>query len=145
MATQRYYICPHCKNKQWPATLFDALRDCATGNIPKCMNCDIESDLHLTFSFGLDVGDHPAKVVAAFFPDNISSWEDAQGAFIEFYPFLVVVQSLEEGHKSIWLPYWHIRSHENRVEKKYGQWAPFIHEGSFLEMLDKARNAGLLP
>lgn len=143
MATDRFYICTRCQTKTWIPTLFDALRDQAEGVTHSCQTCSKGLDIELHFSFGMDAGRHPCKVLEAYLPDDIYTWCDVNGNSVEFYPFMVIVESMEEGYSSVWLPYWHLVNKKNgTIEKKYGQWAPFIDLDSYASLLAKARAAG---
>jgi len=145
MATDRFYVCPKCQVKIWIPTLFDSLRDYATGVTHSCQTCASILDVELNFSFGLDAGRHPCKVLGAFLPDQIVKWYDANGNRVEFYPFMVIVESNEEACSSVWLPYWHLVTHKDgTTKKKYGQWAPFIDSDSYASLMAKAKAAGHL-
>ena len=144
MATSRYYICTACSDRQWVPRLFDALRCQASTTLPPCDVCGQPTYLELRFQFGLDAGDHPCKVLAAFLPKTPATWrQEADNSNVEFFPFLVIVESLEEGYKSIWLPYWHLVTYpDETVKTKYGQWAPFIAADLYQSMTEQARAAG---
>lgn len=144
MATDRYHVCSTCSNRRWVPRLFDALRELASGTLPACEACGQTTHIELEFSFGLDAGRHPCKAVAAFLPKSIAAWEQgADQSRVEFFPFLVIVESLEEDYHSVWLPYWHIVTHSSaHIETKYGQWAPFIAADSYRLMVKQAREAG---
>ena len=145
MGTERYYVCEVCQTKTWISTLFDSLHDHANGRGHICECCSSPKNIELTFNFGLDAGPHRCKVLATFLPDQIARWPNEKGSTVEFYPFLVVVESIEEGHSSVWLPYWHIVKHQNgTIQKKYGQWAPFIESGAYSSLVAKAQKAGFL-
>ena len=143
MATDRFYVCPKCQTKTWIPTLFDSLRDHAAGITHSCQTCSNGLNIELNFSFGLDAGRHPCKVLGTFLPDQIFKWDDVNGNSVEFYPFMVIVESMEEGYSSVWLPYWHlVTNKDGATAKKYGQWAPFIDSVSYANLLAKARAAG---
>jgi len=40
--------------------------------------------------------------------------------------------------RAYWLPYWHVEA----GKEKYGQWAPFMNERSFKDLLLQARQKG---
>ena len=114
------------------------------GNAPAlCAKCGEATHLELLFAFGLGAGHHPAKVLHAFLPDHIVNWVQDDGAKVKFHLFLVIVQSLKEGHRSVVLPYWHVvTTSAGSVETKYGQWAPFIGADSYASMTAQARTVG---
>jgi hypothetical protein len=133
-------VCPQCQSKEWAGGLFDALNDRANGILHRCPECRAEQELHLTFDFGLDAGPHPAKVLDAFLPTPIRIWPRDGGASVEFYPFLVMVESMDEGYTSAWLPYWHlVRQADGGLERKYGQWAQCLDLESYASLVSKAR------
>ena len=144
MATSRYHVCVGCSHRQSVPRLFDALRHQASATHSPCNHCEQSTYLELSFQFRLDAGDHPCKVIAAFLPETIANWkQESDGSLVEFFPFLVIVESLEDGCKSIWLPYWHLVKHQDgTVKTKYGQWAPFIAADSYRSMTQQARAAG---
>ncbi len=145
MATQRYYVCGACHKKTWIANLFVALHDHANGQGHACESCALPMSIELTFNFGLGAGQHHCRVLTAFLPDQIVSWSNGNGGKVEFYPFLVIVESIDKGSSSVWLPYWHIVKHQDgSLEKKYGQWAPFIEVESYSSLVAKAKEAGYL-
>jgi hypothetical protein len=62
---------------------------------------------------------------------------------VKFYPFLAMVEALEEGYTSAWLPYWHVVTHINgHLERKYGQWASFMGEDALASLVKQARAKG---
>lgn len=145
MATDRYFVCGKCKTQEWADSLFDTLKDHANGVRYPCSECQTELEIQLTFNFGLDAGPHPCKVLDVFLPATIHNWPRESGATVEFYPFLVMVESLDEGYASAWLPYWHLVKHPSGgVKKKYGQWAPFIDLESYVSLVQKARDKGYI-
>lgn len=143
MATDRYMVCGDCGTRQRAGRLFDVLRDCPLRVSHPCGKCNAATHLELVFPFGLDAGTHRGKVLGAFLPDSIVNWSSIDGSKVEFYPFLVILQSLTEGHQLVWLPYWHIiTNRDSAVKTKYGQWAPFVDSDSYASMLQQARAAG---
>ncbi|OGJ85098.1 MAG: hypothetical protein A2268_16410 [Candidatus Raymondbacteria bacterium RifOxyA12_full_50_37] len=144
MATDRYLVCPKCNEKKWVFSLFDALLNLSKNEPSRCEKCKETSDLLLTFHFGVGAGDQKCQVLDCFLPDKRSFWKENEST-VEFYPFMVILQLIEPKEKeiSIWLPYWHMVTNKaKKVEKKYGQWAPFIDVNSFRTMLKKARKNG---
>jgi hypothetical protein len=145
MATERHYVCPQCSTKVWVDTLFDALLAASNKATQKCSTCNKDMEFHMVFNFGLGAGPFPCKVLASFLPDQIGKWPYGKGKTIEFYPFLVITESTEEGYTSTWLPYWHIiKSGKKILERKYGQWAPFVDNESFNSLILKAQKEGYL-
>jgi hypothetical protein len=51
---------------------------------------------------------------------------------------------MDEGYRSIWLPYWHIDKHfkTGKIIYKYGQWASFIAERPFISLIRQAKSKG---
>lgn len=145
--TDRNYFCINCKKtRTWIGTLYDALFDNANGILHTCDKCSNPLAIELKFYFKKGAGDRECKVLASFLPDNISRWKDENDNDIYFYPFMIIVEALEGGDLSFWLPYWHIvKDHNGKVlGRNYGQWAPFMDEGIFASLLDKAKIAGYL-
>ena len=68
---------------------------------------------------------------------------DVDGNTITFYPFLVVVERHGRGN-AIWLPYWHVVEDGIRRKKKFGQWAPFMDEKLFVDLIVQARENGCI-
>lgn len=142
---ERYYVCEVCQTRTWILTLFDSFYDHANGRGQACECCSSPKNIELTFHFAMGAGSHPCKVLATFLPDQIARWPNEKGGTVEFYPFLVVVESIEEGFSSVWLPYWHIVKHKDgTIEKKFGQFAPFVESEAFSSLAAKARKAGFL-
>lgn len=141
MATEVKYLCPKCRQAQW-YSLFQALGSKAGGRL-SCSSCKHDLEMQLTFSkrIGFD-----GRVVAAFLPDDINEWDEGKEHW-EFYPFLVIVESLknDEPGQKIWLPYWHkVTANDGGIRTPYGQWAPFIDINAFQQLLKKARKKGYL-
>ncbi len=142
MATERYFIC-NCLQRGYCAELFGALRDLAELRESTCPICGATKQLHLIFQFGLDVGSLDCKVLAVFSPAGEGGkWQKKTGEIATFFPFLVVLES-DEGQK-IWLPYWHTVEKAGHVQKKYGQWAPFIDDDAFRSLVAQAQRSGYL-
>jgi hypothetical protein len=81
--------------------------------------------------------------LAAFLPKRLdNSWPEGKSQR-SFYPFLVIVKSIDERLRSIWLPYWHIdKPKRGKPFYKYGQWASFISERPFASLVRQARAKG---
>jgi len=142
MATDRFNVCSDksCGHREQVFRLFDALRDIQQGRA-RCSECGKRSYLSLTFPFGN--GQYPTryKVLAVFLPKHLPrSWPE--GKYKRgFYPFLVILEKVNDGHCWAWLPYWHVdknrRGHIVRV--KYGQWASVMRDGAFASLIKQAR------
>ena len=141
------YLCLKCGEPQWPS-LFEALFDKAHDGLkcpkPECNGAELE--MQLTFTFGLY-----GKVLAAFLPDDINDWDEGEGEakeHWEFYPFLVVIESLNKNEpgQQVWLPYWHEVTllKDNSVRTPYGQFAPCLDIDGFQQLLKKAKEKGYL-
>ena len=142
MATDRYWVCSTCEHRQGAAgRLFDNLRDIVQGKKARCSECGKSSHLELTFGFGLS-SPHRGKVLDAFLPKPLSKWPHGKST-VEFYPFLVIVKSIDEGYRSVWLPYWHVvTNHRGHPRVKYGQWAPFIWDRRLASLVGQAKAKG---
>jgi hypothetical protein len=126
-----------------PDTLFDALKEYANVGQPACARCGMPMSLRLRFAFGLGAGDTECTVAACFVPRQLEQWSDATGQGVTFYPFLVVLQ--RHGREAaVWLPYWHVVATGRSLTTKYGQWAPFMDEHLFRDLLAQARQSGYL-
>ena len=95
MATEKKYLCPKCGEKRW-CSLFEALSAKAGKGLkcpkPECKGEELK--MELKFDWGLH-----GKVIGAFLPDDINEWDEKEGEdkeHWEFYPFLVVIESLEK-------------------------------------------------
>jgi hypothetical protein len=145
MATYRQFACTSCSKVEWLGRPFDALNDIIHSQ-PMACECGQPRYLKLTFPFGLGAGDYECKVLAAFLPEqeHMTEWDNDSGGHVTFYPFLVVTASLEDGHQSIWLPYWHIVDFEDGrpTQTKYGQWASHMDIMTLANLLAQARKAG---
>lgn len=142
--TQWRFVCLECGRSTEPRRKFEALRDTAEGRPPEpCGSCGSPTELQLTFAFALGAGALECRVLGAFLPSDISEWEDA-GAKVQFFPFLVVLEDVRDGGRNVWLPYWHLLTHDHKVRRKYGQWAPFLSEGAYIEPMQQARSQHLL-
>jgi hypothetical protein len=81
------------------------------------------------------VEDKNAEVLASFHPHQPEEWP-CDGDTVTFYPFLVVTK--REGHdQAVWLPYWHVVGDGEKVNRKYGQWAPFMKLELFEDLLSQ--------
>jgi hypothetical protein len=138
MATGKYYLCKNCQRRTFPPRLFDALLDFSRST-PKCGACGAERELHVVLPFGLGAGSPDCRVLSAFLPREPVSWEH-QRKKVTFYPFLVVVQRAGDKGQSFWLPYWHV--HGER--RKYGQYAPFMDDPQFANLVKQAQQKGYL-
>jgi hypothetical protein len=142
VATGKYNVCNRGHREWVEITLFDALCDIQQGKARYC-KCGGRSHLELTFEFGRGKYPHKCKVLAAFLPKRLdNSW--VEGKFQRsFYPFLVIVKSIDESHRSIWLPYWHVDKPKKGASiPKYGQWASFVSERLFASLVRQARAKG---
>jgi hypothetical protein len=145
MATGRFNVCSvrSCGHREWVARLFDALCDIQQERA-RCSKCGARSHLLLEFSFGNGKYPHPCKVLDVFLPKpKPRSWREGK-LKRGFYPFLVMVESINEGHRSVWLPYWHIDTNRRGhiVGVKYGQWASFMRDSVLASLTDQARAKG---
>ncbi len=130
--TWRDYVCNKCHHKVRSGNLFNALKNFHTGT-PKCQECEGATQLLLQFDFGKGVGRTQCTVLDVFLPARSTKWNG-----VVFYPFQVV---LKRGRTTAyWLPYWHVEG----GKKYYGQWAPFIHERMFKDLLSQAQKMGYL-
>ena len=142
MATHKKYVCSNskCKKKSKPSRLLDALLEFSKAP-PKCADCGTQTDLKLQFELGLGLGETECTVLDVFTPKHPEKWE-YNGDTVRFYPFLVVLRE-NDGTPRVWLPYWHVvETKEGKKKKKYGQWAPFMRERYFKELLSQAREKG---
>ena len=140
MATGRFHVCPGCDKKVWARQLFGALLAMAKGDIPQCPSCGVDTQLHLSFPYGLGAGHGQFVVIDAFLPDKPVAWQD-KGRDVTFYPFLVIKKDPDGGEKA-WLPYWHVVREQGTQRAKYGQWAPSMELSTLEELIAKARAKG---
>jgi DNA-directed RNA polymerase subunit RPC12/RpoP len=139
MATDVEYLCLNCGQTQW-YSLFEGLSAKASDGL-KCSNCEHDLELHLTFALGFH-----GRVAGAFVPDDVSGWDEEEEHW-EFYPFLVILESLKEGdpESQVWLPYWHkVIAKDGSVRTPFGQWAACLEIGAFNQLLRKAKEHGYL-
>lgn len=138
MATGKYYFCETCQRRSATPRLLDTLRDFSEANsAPPCHACGQEQELHVVLPFGLSAGMADCKVLSAFLPRELLSWEHEEEK-VTFFPFLVVLQRAGDDSYSAWLPYWHL--HGNR--RKYGQYAPFMDDPQFIDLVRQAQQRG---
>jgi hypothetical protein len=137
MATGRYYGCK-CGQRRCVSPLFDALR--SFQETQTCKACGRAKELHLVFPFGLGLGKTRCRILDVFLPRRLETWRDRRdGKKVTFFPFLVILKR-EHRKQACWLPYWHLK----KGRKKYGQWAPFMDEPLFRDLLAQAHRAGYL-
>jgi hypothetical protein len=140
MATERYYRCGPCGgiDRACEPLLFDTLLNFSElKRAPACNVCGREQELHVVMNFGLGAGPQRFRVLHVFLPGQLESWphpEDERP--VTFYPFFAILRpSDREARPSFWLPYWHVHG----ATKKYGQWAPFVDDPQFSDLVGKAR------
>jgi len=143
MATERYWRCEGCGHEQWAGQLFPSLLAVAEKKIQACGKCGKPRHLRLIFDHGLGVGKHPCKTLAAYYPRRKVEWTNGS-ANVRFYPFLVILRSEKEHYQAAWLPYWHVVEDAGTKKHKYGQWAPFIGEREFKDLLRQAKEDGYM-
>ncbi len=143
MATERYYVCVQCHERRNQPHLFEGLREIST-SVPRCKACGGTAELHLVFNFGLEAGSAECKVLHAFLPRDLEVWQQKDGKWVTFYPFLVVMERTDKKAQAFWLPYWHEVEGAGTRKRKYGQWAPFVDEPLFKSLVAQAREKGYL-
>jgi hypothetical protein len=146
MATDRHYVCEQCNSVEWAGRLFDALRDRIKSEPSRC-ECNGRRYLKVDFQWGLGAGNFSGKILAAFLPGSRPAWDDGDGGLVEFFPFLVICESLDaERRTTTWLPYWHIVTYKDGrpTQTKYGQWAPHMDADLLSDLLAQARRGGFL-
>ncbi len=144
MATSRYFVCKKCSNRKRVSRLFDALKHIADGTATNCPSCGSRCDLQLKFWFGLDRGAYEYIVASSYLPDKITTWPDANGCKVEFFPFLVILQGTQHTEIAAWLPYWHLHHQPSKVRAKYGQWAALMKIQTYKQLQAKAHKDGYL-
>jgi DNA-directed RNA polymerase subunit RPC12/RpoP len=146
MASKVYYGCVKCQQQTPAGNLFDALLEISKGVESRCATCGEERQLHKIFDFGLGALRPDFKLLHAVCPreNELVAWEQ-DGGWITFYPFLVIMESVDEKSRAFWLPYWHIVDRGGTKQRKYGQFAPFLEEPIFKSLLAQAREKGYLP
>lgn len=60
-----------------------------------CPVCGGARDLHVTLDFQLGVGDSDYKIIHALLPEKLESWLGEEQEEVTFYPFLVVLETVE--------------------------------------------------
>lgn len=151
MATIMQYVCEQCGARHAPGNMLTALSEAVKNTIASCATCQGRRALELAFPFAFGACGGQVVVVAAFVPRAAVSscrfWEH-DGHTIEYLPFLVVLEDKHE-HKmrNIWLPYWHLDTHQSsgKTTMKYGQWAPLMDHTLFMDLIEQATAAGYLP
>jgi hypothetical protein len=141
MATIRKFVCSKCETKTNAGSLFNALRSIANKQHPKCANGH-DAKLHLTFPFGLGIGLAPCTVQAAYLPNRAPNWKNGRYK-VQYFPFLVVVKFDDSKLLGFWMPYWHVE-HRPKKYVKYGQWAPQMEAGLFIDLVEKVKADGFL-
>jgi hypothetical protein len=104
--------------------------------------CGGANELHVVLDFGLEAGNPDCKVLHVFLPRELVTWELAEGKKVTFHPFLVILQRMGDERNSAWLPYWHIVEGGGVTQRKYGQWAPFMDDPQFGDLVAQAREHG---
>jgi len=151
--TDWHYTCEECGNIiEKYDTLFDTLSNFHKGKKVSCPKCGGNTKLNLIFKFALwedknSKNGYKVKVIEVILP-NLNSdelkWE-YKSKSVEFYPFMVIVEDEDsEGKRHVWLPYWHLTKHKNKVNKKWGQFPPFIDIENYKDMIDQAKREDLL-
>ena len=144
MATIREWYCEGSCRPVKAGPLFDVLLSVAQEGVDRICprKHPTPHRLRLGFNFGLNGKDSISTVLGAFIPRNPESWSGRNGTTVRFFPFLVVLRR-HGREQAVWLPYWHlVDSMDGRTIKKYGQWAPFMDECHFHELLAQARSKG---
>lgn len=143
MATARKLVCEKCQSSEDAGPLFDALEQLGKKEVPPCKTCKAARQIHLVLDFGLDAGGKESIALAAFLPTKLDSWKDSKARDVTFHPFLVITAG-SGGDRAVWMPYWHIVIEGNKRISKYGQWAPYMDLGLFVDLVDQATASGLL-
>jgi hypothetical protein len=65
----------------------------------------VPTELRLIFPFGLGAGTTECNVLDVFSESVV--WQ-ADGKWVTFRPFLVVMECIDNKGLAFWLPYWHI-------------------------------------
>jgi len=113
--------CSHRKGWWDHTTMFEMLKKRAENpDYPEC-NCGHHSDIHFTFSFGLE-----GKVLDCFYPSanfqHALEWVGRYNQKWKYYPFLVLIDPDDKEtwrQTYSWLPYWHVVGRDET--EKYGQ------------------------
>lgn len=121
--------------------LFDVLKDCSEKALSSCPDCGSNCRLIIEFDFGLDATENECEVLDCFLPAKMEEWHDSDDNLVVFHPFLVVLRRTGRD-LAVWLPYWHLVHTGTGIEKKYGQWAPFMDMRLFESLTKQARACG---
>ena len=144
MASKTFYKCGEGHKTGLGNPVLQALRDFSESKpMSNCPVCGSPRGLYRVFAFGLGAGSPECKVLDAFLPRDPPSWQE-DGKWVTFYPFLVVMEYTGKKAQAFWLPYWHTVEGTATRETKYGQWAPFMDEPLFKDLLAQARERGYL-
>lgn len=143
MATKRFYRCVTCNSAEGVGSLFQALQSVVENTISRCKKCDGRREVVLEFSHGLGIGQRECRVLSAYLPSQNISWGSSSRE-VSFFPFLVVLDVPKDNFHAVWLPYWHVIKDVSGVKHRYGQWAPFIGEEYFEDLLRQANRDGYL-
>jgi hypothetical protein len=122
--------------------MLDALTSVSRGQPPLCPECKDPLRLHLSFDFSFGADGRDVVVVASYLPRNSRPW-DTESEHVTFLPFLIVTETAQ-GKRAMWLPYWHEVVKDGKKSMKYGQWAPYMDDDLFLDLLAQARADGFL-
>lgn len=144
MPSKIYYKCGQCQQETPSGHLSDALHDLSKGVVSNCTACGGTKQVHKIFDFSLEAGSAECKLLHAFLPSNLDSWQKENGNWITFYPFLVVMEHTSKEGRVFWLPYWHIEEGRGTKRRKYGQFASFLEEPGLKSLLAQAREKGYL-
>ena len=141
MASQ-FYFCVQC-HKKYPThhKLFDTLFEFQKMHPEDCPLCGGTRELRLTLDFQLGAGDGEFKVVSALLPDKLESWLGSEEEEVTFYPFLVVLDRLDDHRQFCWMPYWHVSGKEAR----YGQHAVCLEQRQFESLMEQVHEKMLEP
>ena len=140
MATDYFLVCDQCESRLYPGFgLFDLLHAKALKSGFCCPVCGADRKASLSFPF--NAGRLEGELTASYIPTTPIIWDEGDTK-VQFFPFLVIVSSDENGSQNIWLPYWHVEMPGRLL--KYGQWAPNMDLGAFAELVAQAQQDGYL-
>ena len=105
--------------------LFDTLYNFTKAAPEPCLVCGGARDLRVTLDFQLGAGDSDYKIISALLPEKLESWLGEEQEEVTFYPFLVVLETVE-GKQFCWMPYWHVTGQEATAS------TPFVSTSSSL-------------
>ncbi len=135
MAAQ-YYYCTHCHKKvSTSQRLFDTLYEFSKSDPANCPACGSARQLHISLDFQLGLGDADLQVMHAFLPEKLDSWLGEEEEEVTYYPFLVVLQGMQESKQFYWMPYWHVVGKDAR----YGQHAICLDHSHFDSLVAQAQ------